>query len=145
MKVDAGPLVRVRVQGASISSAQLQNLLPLYHDGATDDESLARSEKQLVDHFEREGYFAASVKATRTQIKKPQPHLEVLFRVNLGQRGNFAGYGVQGNKAVPTGGADGRDHPAAGGIASTVTHLQPSPRGPKNRGAADPLPVAGIS
>lgn len=102
VKADAGPLVRVRVQGATVSSSQLQNLLPLYHDGATDDEALARSEKQLIEHFERQGYFFASVKATRAQIKEPQPHLEVLFRVNLGQRGNFAGYGVQGNKAVPT-------------------------------------------
>ena len=65
VKADGGPLIRVRVQGASISSSQLQNLLPLYHDGVTDDQALARSEKLLEDHFQRQGYFSASVKASR--------------------------------------------------------------------------------
>ena len=57
VKADGGPLVRVRVQGASISSSQLQNLLPLYHDGVTDDQALARSEKLLEDHFQQTGLF----------------------------------------------------------------------------------------
>ena len=32
----------------------------------------------------------------------PQPHVEILFQVNLGQHGDFAGYGVKGNVAIPT-------------------------------------------
>ena len=102
VKADGGPLVRVRVQGASISSSQLQNLLPLYHDGVTDDQALARSERLLEDHFQQQGYFFASVKASRVPRQEPQPHVEILFHVNLGQRGDFAGYGVKGNIAIPT-------------------------------------------
>jgi outer membrane protein assembly factor BamA len=101
-KAEGGPLVLVRVQGASISSAQLQNLLPLYRDGVTDDQALARSEKLLEDHFQRQGYFFASVKASRVPRQEPQPHGEILFQVNLGGRGEFAGYGVKGNSAIPT-------------------------------------------
>jgi outer membrane protein assembly complex protein YaeT len=102
VKVDGGPLVRVRVQGASISSSQLQNLLPLYRDGVTDDQALARSEKLLEGHFQRRGYFSASAKASRVTLQEPQPHVEILFHVNLGRRGEFAGYGVKGNTAIPT-------------------------------------------
>jgi outer membrane protein assembly complex protein YaeT len=102
VKVDSGPLVRVRVQGASISSSQLQNLLPLYRDGVMDDQALARNEKVLEDHFQRQGHFFASVKASRVSRQEPQPQVEILFQVNLGRRGDFAGYGVKGNIAVPT-------------------------------------------
>ena len=102
VKADGGPLVLVRVQGASISSSQLQNLLPLYRDGVTDDQALARSERLLESHFQQQGYFFASVKASRMQSQAPQPHLQILFRVNLGRRGDFAGYGVKGNSAIPT-------------------------------------------
>ncbi|HMD86555.1 MAG TPA: POTRA domain-containing protein [Terriglobia bacterium] len=102
VKVDSGPLFQVQVQGASISSSQLQSLLPLYHDGATDDQALARSEKLLEDHFQRQGYFLASVKASRVPQQEPQPHIQILFHVNLGQHIDFAGYGVKGNTAIPT-------------------------------------------
>ena len=102
VKADGGPLLRVRVQGASISSSQLQNLLPLYHDGVTDDQALARSEKLLEGSFSAEGLFLCRGKATASQRQAPQPHIEILFRVNLGQHGDFAGYGVKGNSAIPT-------------------------------------------
>ncbi len=101
VKVDSGPLFQVRVQGASISSSQLQILLPLYHDGVTDDQALARSEKLLADHFQQRGYFFASVKASRVPRQESQPHVEILFHVELGQHGDFAGYGVKGNSAIP--------------------------------------------
>ena len=101
VKADGGPLIMVRVQGGSISSSQIQNLLPLYRDGVTDDQALAHSERLLEGHFQQKGYFLASVKANRTTIQAPQPHIQILFHVNLGRRGDFAGYGVKGNTSVP--------------------------------------------
>ncbi|MBZ5668772.1 MAG: BamA/TamA family outer membrane protein [Acidobacteriia bacterium] len=102
VKADAGPLIRVRVQGASISSSKLKNLLPFYRDGALDDQALTRSEILLEDHLQQQGYFSASVKASRVPRTEPQPHIEILFRANRGPHGEFAGYGVKGNVAVPT-------------------------------------------
>jgi len=102
VKVDSGPLFQVRVQGASISASQLQNLLPLYHDGVTDDQALARSEKLLVGHFQQRGYFLVAVKATRVSQQQPKPHVQILFHVDPGQHGDFSGYGVKGNAAIPT-------------------------------------------
>jgi outer membrane protein assembly complex protein YaeT len=102
VKAQGGPLLRVRVQGASISSAQLQNLLPLYHDGVADDQALALSAKLLEGYFQQKGYFFAVVKTSRVPRKDPQPHTEILFSVELGQHGTFAGFGVKGNRAIPT-------------------------------------------
>ena len=102
VKAEGGPLIRVRVEGAAISAAKLRDLLPMYRDGVIDDTALARSEKLLEDHFQQKGYFSASVKARRVSHTEPPPYLELLFRANLGPRGEFAGYTVKGNVAVPT-------------------------------------------
>jgi outer membrane protein assembly complex protein YaeT len=102
VKMESGPLVRVRVQGATISAAQMQNLLPIYRDGVTDDQALARSERLLENHFQREGYFSASVKASRAAGNQPQPQVEIIFHVTLGEQGTFAGYSVKGNVAIRT-------------------------------------------
>jgi len=102
VKVESGPLVRVRVEGAKVSSGKLKSLLPLYRDGSIDEQALARCEEILTDHFQEQGYFSASVKANRTSVTTPPAHVEILFRVMRGRQGEFVGYGVKGNVAVPT-------------------------------------------
>lgn len=102
VKAQAGPLFRVRVQGASIPAGKRQNLLPLYHDGVADDPSLALCSKLLDGYFQQKGYFFAQVTATRNTRTAPQALIEVLFSVQLGPRGAFAGYGVKGNSAIPS-------------------------------------------
>ena len=102
VKAQGGRLFLVQVQGAAISSSQLQNLLPLYRDGVTDDLALTRSERLLENHFQQQGYFFAAVKASRMPRPGPQPHVQILFQVELGRHGDFAGYGIRGNIAIPT-------------------------------------------
>jgi outer membrane protein insertion porin family len=100
VRIEAGPLLRVRVQGAGISRSQLQSLLPLYRDGVTDDQALEQCERLLEGHFQQEGYFSAAVTARRSILQGPPPHTEIVFHVELGSRGEFAGYGVKGNVAL---------------------------------------------
>ena len=102
VKANAGPLIRVRVQGASISASKLENLLPLYHDGITDDQALLLSKSALKDYYQQKGYFLVSIQVSRVLHENPQPYTEILFHVTLGVHGEFAGYGVKGNTAIPT-------------------------------------------
>ena len=102
VKAQGGPLLRVRVEGATISSSQLHNLLPLYHDGVADDQALAASSKLLEDYFQQKGYFSVRVSARRRPLASARPYTEIIFNVKLGQHGDFMGFGVKGNKAVPT-------------------------------------------
>jgi outer membrane protein assembly complex protein YaeT len=115
VNADGGPLIQVKIKGASISTAQLKTLLPIYHDGVTDDQALAASEKLLVNHFQQEGYFSTTVKATRATRQAPEPHIEIVVQVIRGPHGDFAGYGVKGNVAIPT--------------AELVAAITPPPRG----------------
>jgi outer membrane protein assembly complex protein YaeT len=99
---ESGPLVRVLVEGAQISTSKLKELLPVFRDGVVDDPSLARSAQTLEDYFQRQGYLSASVKPERVFHADSQK-LDITFQVNLGERGELAGYGVSGNRSVPTG------------------------------------------
>jgi outer membrane protein assembly complex protein YaeT len=101
VRVESGPLVRVRVEGAKVSRSKLKTLLPVYRDGVVDEPALARSERILEDYFQQQGYFSASVKAAQALHAQSQT-LDLTFRVNRGKGGEFDGYGFEGNRAIST-------------------------------------------
>jgi len=101
VQIQAGPLVRVSVEGAHIGSSKLKDLLPVFKDGAVDDVALARGERALESYFQKQGYLSASVKASR-ESSPDSGKVGLNFRVTLGSRAEFIGYGVRGNQRVPT-------------------------------------------
>jgi outer membrane protein assembly complex protein YaeT len=101
VQAEAGPQIRVRVEGGQVGAAKLKELLPVFRDGVIDDPALARCAAILEDYFEQQGFFSASVRALRESHADAQK-LDLTFRVLLGQRGEFVGYGVNGNRHIPT-------------------------------------------
>jgi outer membrane protein assembly complex protein YaeT len=57
----AGQEVRVAVVGAKVPSATLHKLVPIYQEGAVDEDLLQEGRRSLRDWFERAGYFDAEV------------------------------------------------------------------------------------
>jgi outer membrane protein assembly complex protein YaeT len=100
VRVEGGPLIAVRVQGAKISRSKLKTLLPVYRDGVVDDPSLARSEGILEDYFQQQGYFSVSVKAQH-EFHAESNKVDLTFHVNRGKPGQFVGYGFEGNRTIP--------------------------------------------
>ena len=72
VRVETGPLVRVRVEGAKISRSKLKTLLPVYRDGVVDEPALEQSDRILEDHFQEQGYFSATVKASKHFMPNPR-------------------------------------------------------------------------
>jgi len=101
VQVDAGPLVRVRVLGAQISSPKIKELLPFFREGTIDDAALARGQQSLQDYFERKGYFSTTVKAERVSHPEPQA-VDITYVVTLGARGVLVGCDFRGNRSVAT-------------------------------------------
>jgi outer membrane protein assembly complex protein YaeT len=101
VRVDTGPLVRVRIMGAKISNSKLRALLPFYRDGVVDEPALANSEAILEHYLQEKGYFAAKVKAERTDHAESAT-LDLIFKVNRGTAGLFEGYGLEGNRVIPS-------------------------------------------
>ena len=115
VQVKAGPLVRVRVEGAKISRSKLKTLLPVYRDGVVDQPALAQSQAILEDYFQQHGYFSATVEAAQAFQTESQT-LELTFQVARGKAGEFEGYGFEGNRLVPTGDLVAAIYPIRPGI-----------------------------
>ena len=57
----AGLEVRVVVMGAKVSAGNIRKLIPIYQEGAVDEDLLQEGRRSLRDWFERAGYFDAQV------------------------------------------------------------------------------------
>ena len=60
----AGLEVRVAVVGAKVPAGTLRRLVPIYEEGAVDEDLLQEGRRSLRDWFERAGYFDAQVSYT---------------------------------------------------------------------------------
>ncbi len=63
----AGLEVRVAVVGAKVPAATLHKLVPIFEEGAVDEDLLQEGRRSLRDWFERAGYFDAQVNFTVTE------------------------------------------------------------------------------
>ena len=100
MSVTAGPRVRVEISGAHISTGQRRKLLPIYAEGAVDDDLLQEGRRNIRDYLERAGYFNADVDVTSRQEKDKNGRDErvISYEVNRGDRFRLAGISFTGNK-----------------------------------------------
>ena len=101
VRVEVGPLVRVHVRGADISSRKLKQLLPFYRDGQTDDLALESGQRKLRDYLQKKGYFQASVKWQRDTRPDP-PTIDVTYIVDRGAQGDFIGFALKRNQSIPS-------------------------------------------
>lgn len=99
LQVEAGPLVKIHIVGARVSSANMKLLLPMYTEGVTDDFALQQGERNLVDYFERKGFFSARVKGER-KVASNGGQVEITFKVTPGPSGEFDGYAIKGNQTI---------------------------------------------
>ncbi len=91
-----GPVVNVHVMGANIGNGAIRRLIPVYEEGAVDEDLLNEGDRNLRDHFQREGYFDARIRHER-KIVDPK-HSQIDFFVTLGPRHRVLSVGVDGNR-----------------------------------------------
>lgn len=60
-----GPVVEIRLEGASVSRGVLRKYVPVYEENAVDDDLLNEGRHNLRDYFQSRGYFDAKVEYTQ--------------------------------------------------------------------------------
>ena len=98
--VSAQLKVRVQVLGAKVSESTLRSLLPIFEEGAVNEDLLQEGRRNLRDYLERRGYFAAEVDYTTSGDPEREPagkHGSDNYRVEFGSHQRLVGLAFSGN------------------------------------------------
>jgi outer membrane protein insertion porin family len=102
--IDLGPVVNVQVTGARLSiwpfmsGRQRKKLIPIYSEGTLDPDLVQEGQRNLVDYFEKKGFFDAKVKTTFD--RKPDQIL-VVYDINKGKKHKVDRIMVRGYHEIP--------------------------------------------
>jgi len=90
-----GPTVRVMVQGAKINPDRLRHVIPIFQEGAVDDDLLNEGNRRLRNYFQRLGYF--DVKVDHESPPASAAQVTIIYRVDLGPHRRVQSVSVAGN------------------------------------------------
>jgi outer membrane protein insertion porin family len=99
--VTAGPRVRVEIEGARLSKSQQRKLIPIFEEGAVDDDLLQEGRRNIRDYLQRQGYFDADVQV-HSQQNDQQGVRVITYDITRGDRFRLAGVAFDGNEYFGT-------------------------------------------
>jgi outer membrane protein insertion porin family len=105
LEVSAGARVQATVTGVKISSGDLRKLLPIYQEGAVDEDLLQEGRRNIRDFLERDGYFDAQVRyetgdggGNSGDSSGNNGQQVINYVVERGPRSRLVGIGFEGNR-----------------------------------------------
>ncbi len=96
-KVDRGPVVQIAAEGFKLSQRVLRKLVPIYEEGAVDDDLLNEGRRNIQNHLQTLGYFEATVSVSQHSAQDGK-NLQVVYAVNPGDRHKLAAIRISGNR-----------------------------------------------
>ncbi len=90
-----GRIVKVVVEGASLSDEHIKKLVPVFEEGTVDDDLLNEGNRRVRNYFQSLGYF--DVKVDHQTSTPPGGEVLIVFNVNLGTRRSVEKVSVDGN------------------------------------------------
>lgn len=96
LRVDVGPKVTVRAEGAKVSKGRMRQLIPVYQEQSVDQDLLVEGQRNMEDFFQAQGYF--DVKVTFDQETLDDGEQVVIYSIDRGVRYKLVHLEVRGNK-----------------------------------------------
>ncbi|MBZ5693903.1 MAG: BamA/TamA family outer membrane protein [Acidobacteriia bacterium] len=96
LSVTAGPRVRVEVSGARLSTSRRRKLLPIFAEGAVDEDLLQEGRRNVRDYFQSQGYFDVDVKV-RSEQDQQRSQRVITYDIARGDRFRLVGVAFDGN------------------------------------------------
>ena len=103
-KVDVGPLVTIQLTGARLSRVpflsgrERKKLIPIYSEGTIDRDLVQEGQQNLVDYFQKKGYFDAAVKIT---FQRQPERILLVYEIDKGRKYKVNRIAFQGNRQIP--------------------------------------------
>jgi outer membrane protein insertion porin family len=101
INVQEGPLVLVKTSGARLSflpfleGRQKRKLLPVYTEGTVDRDLVSEGRRNLIDYFQRKGYFDVQV---TTSFKREPDRILIGYEINKGRKYKVSRISFRGNQ-----------------------------------------------
>jgi outer membrane protein assembly factor BamA len=95
-----GPVVDIQVDGVKLSKGAVRRLIPVYEEGAVDEDLLKEGDRNLRDYFQRAGYF--NVKISHVAKVHTTERSDIVYTVERGRRHRVGSVTITGNKYFDT-------------------------------------------
>ena len=105
-KVELGPVVIVRTTGARLSwipfmsGREMKKLIPIYSEGAIDPDLIQEGQHNLVDYFQKKGFYDVKV---ATDLQQSPDQVLLVYKIDRGKKHSVDHIIVSGNHQIPTG------------------------------------------
>jgi len=99
-KVERGLAVQMAAEGFKLSQRVLRKLVPIYEEGAVDDDLLNEGRRNITNHLQTLGYFEATVSVSQNTAPDGKS-LQVVYTVNPGARHKLTAIRISGNRYFP--------------------------------------------
>ncbi|MFB3918249.1 MAG: POTRA domain-containing protein [Terriglobales bacterium] len=97
-RIQPGPEVHVKVEGAHLWPWTRRRLLPVFQQVGVNPELIQEGQRNLISHFQKKGYFDAKVD---TDVAYSDNHQFILYRINKGPRHKVSEVHIVGNQHIP--------------------------------------------
>jgi outer membrane protein insertion porin family len=101
-RIVPGPKVEINVEGYKIKRGNIRKYVPVYEEGALDDDLLNEGRRNLLDYMQTRGFFEASV-GIRKHSDSSGGEYQVTYVIDPGQRHKLAAIDIE--ITSPTGNA----------------------------------------
>lgn len=96
LSIDPGPIVRVKASGAKVSKGKLRQLIPIYQERSVDRSLLVEGQRNLLEYFQSQGYFDASVDFSQERSNKDEESIE--YEIERNERHKLVAIDITGNR-----------------------------------------------
>src|ERR1700735_3827343 len=95
--VTTGPKISVTLSGARLGQSKLRQLLPIYAEGAVDQDLLQEGRRNIRDYFQRQAYFDADVQVNSHDDAATRQRV-IAYEIARGDKFRLAAITFSGNK-----------------------------------------------
>ena len=95
LDIDAGPKITIRALESKVSKGKLRKYVPVYEEGAVDNDLLTEGARNLRDYFQQRGYPYADVTFKRQPEKDDQEIID--YYISSGARRRLVNVAIDGN------------------------------------------------
>ena len=96
-QIDRGPVVQIIAEGFGLRHSVLKKLIPVYEEGAVDEDLLNEGRRNLQNYLQSIGYFDAKVNVNQ-QTVQGGARLDIVYTIDPGPRHKLAAIEISGNK-----------------------------------------------